>query len=185
MEAYIPTSRNLIGQRFDRLLVLSKQRNEHNNVVWECICDCGNKTLSRTHNLTGGYATSCGCKRKEGIIHNNQIRGKIPGEAAKNQLYSSYKIRSLKKNIIFDIDKETFYKLTESDCYYCGAEPSQKIYKRKRGYYLYNGIDRVDNTLGYSKENCVSCCKICNYMKQDLTLEEFYSHIRRIHERIT
>jgi hypothetical protein len=36
-----------------------------------------------------------------------------------------------------------------------------------------NGIDRADNALGYTVENSVSCCKICNIAKRDLTIEEF------------
>ena len=39
------------------------------------------------------------------------------------------------------------------------------------GQYLYNGIDRIDNKLGYIKGNMTPCCKICNHAKHDLTFE--------------
>lgn len=73
--------KNLIGQKFGKLTVigLSKQRNEKNNkILWECKCDCGKPEiiLATTGNLTQGYKTSCGCRKKEhwDKIKNNQIK---------------------------------------------------------------------------------------------------------------
>jgi hypothetical protein len=34
----------------------------------------------------------------------------------------------------------------------------------KKGKY---NLDRKDNSLGYTKENCVVCCSACNYLKGD------------------
>jgi len=45
-----------------------------------------------------------------------------------------------------------------------------------------DGVDRVDNTKGYTKENCVPCCKICNRLKSDLTKEEFEEYQKRVKE---
>lgn len=36
-----------------------------------------------------------------------------------------------------------------------------------------NGIDRVNNKLGYTPENCVSCCGMCNIMKKEHSVEDF------------
>ena len=38
----------------------------------------------------------------------------------------------------------------------------------------------MDNTLGYTEDNCVTCCKICNRMKDTLTVEDFKEHIKTI-----
>ena len=43
------------------------------------------------------------------------------------------------------------------------------------------GIDRVDNSLGYTLENSVSCCSKCNYMKKTLNVENFLLHIAKIY----
>jgi hypothetical protein len=40
-------------------------------------------------------------------------------------------------------------------CYYCKSQKENEV----------NGIDRVDNSKGYTKDNCVSCCQFCNRMK--------------------
>lgn len=43
-----------------------------------------------------------------------------------------------------------------------------------------SGLDRRDNTMGYTPTNAVPCCYRCNVMKADLTLEEFYEQCERI-----
>ena len=49
------------------------------------------------------------------------------------------------------------------------------------GDYIYNGIDRLDNSVGYTKENCVPCYKMCNYAKNKFTMEEFLIWINRVY----
>lgn len=39
--------------------------------------------------------------------------------------------------------------------------------------YTYNGVDRLDSSMGYTPDNCVPCCWECNNMKgASLTEEE-------------
>jgi 5-methylcytosine-specific restriction endonuclease McrA len=75
--------------------------------------------------------------------------------------YSEYKRRA-NEHFPGDavISKEEFNDLSARECHYCG----------KKGP---NGIDRVDNNKGYLKENCVPCCKHCNYAKGNLSMEDF------------
>ena len=44
-----------------------------------------------------------------------------------------------------------------------------------------NGIDRVDSSKGYTLDNCVPCCSICNTMKLNYTLQEFSDHITKVY----
>jgi len=59
-------------------------------------------------------------------------------------------------------------KLMSDPCYLCGGPGG--------------GIDRVDSTQCYKPDNCKGCCKVCNYMKKDFTLDFFVYHVKRIHE---
>jgi len=48
---------------FNRLTVLGKamERNAHNQILWDCLCECGNRTKVVTTYLIRGIVKSCGC----------------------------------------------------------------------------------------------------------------------------
>ena len=107
------------------------------------------------------------------------------GESGLNKLIRDYRKRALYKLcVIFDLTKEQFKYLTKQNCYYCGKEPDQirKNNDYSHGIYVYNGIDRLDNNRGYTTDNTVSCCGLCNKMKLTLTEEQFYKHLLKIVE---
>lgn len=171
---------NRIGTRYGRLLVTSQAPSKHGYARWWCLCDCG-----KTKNVSGtclqqGRIKSCGCLRRETCTIratlNSEINTLSKGEAAFNQLYATYRNNATIKGRDFTLTKEQFKSLTESPCEYCGDGPKSicKSSTEKTGALLYNGVDRVDNTLGYTLENCVACCKVCNWMKRVQTQEEFY-----------
>lgn len=55
---------DLTGKRFDMLTVVKRLENAEGGITrWECLCDCGNKTIVRGGNLRSGVVKSCGCKR--------------------------------------------------------------------------------------------------------------------------
>ncbi|GIO13551.1 AP2 domain-containing protein [Cohnella xylanilytica] len=58
---------DLKGQQFGELKViqLSDKRNEHNTLLWECLCSCGNTTYVTGGSLRAGHYKSCGCKLVE------------------------------------------------------------------------------------------------------------------------
>ena len=63
----MPIKINLLGQRFNKLLVKEEtnQRDRRGSVVWLCQCDCGNTTFASTNDLRTGHKQSCGCLNKE------------------------------------------------------------------------------------------------------------------------
>ena len=48
------------------------------------------------------------------------------------------------------------------------------------GTYIYNGIDRIDSNIGYEPDNCVTCCVICNRMKNKYSKNAFLLHVSKI-----
>jgi len=175
--------KNLINRRFNRLFVLSLyktiQYKKSKKDLYLCKCDCGNSIVTRGDSLLNGRTKSCGCFSKETIIKNN-VKRKIPnGGAAINMLFNKYKEGAVVRNLEFTINMAFFKKITKQNCTYCGSKPSQ-IAKTKCSSYNYNGIDRQDNLLGYTKENCKPCCKICNRAKMDLSCTEFLKWIEQI-----
>ena len=57
----------MIGKRFHKLTVLSQAPATAGNRAkrWNCKCDCGAETISRSDALKNGRAKSCGCHRAE------------------------------------------------------------------------------------------------------------------------
>lgn len=44
----------------------------------------------------------------------------------------------------------------------------------------YNGIDRIDDSIGYTIDNCVTCCRTCNWAKGNKDYSEFLFYIDRL-----
>lgn len=150
---------------------------------WEYVCDCGKTGIATIQQIQ--KFKSCGCAGTEyRSLRMKGINTKSNGIAAKNSIYNSYVQRSRKKKIQFAIAKEEFYELIGSNCHYCGCSPRNTTdtlgQKTMNGHINYNGLDRVNNNLGYTLDNIVTCCEICNKAKRDLTYTEFMEWIQQI-----
>lgn len=103
-------------------------------------------------------------------------------QGARNFLYAQYKSMSKRRRYLnFNLSKEDFSLLTSSDCFYCGIQPTRVI-KYRVSVYMYNGIDRMNNNIGYIMDNCVPCCSRCNYMKLTSSVEDFLAQVTRIYK---
>jgi hypothetical protein len=89
----------------------------------------------------------------------------------KSSTYSVYQYNAWKKNINFELDELGHRNLCSGNCVYCGRQPTKN---------LKNGIDRLNNNLGYVTGNMVSCCPRCNYMKLKISWVEFIIHCSRV-----
>lgn len=58
----MPPKKNLVGNKYGLLTVLSEtNQRKQNSVLWECQCECGNICFVTTIDLTHGRVSSCGC----------------------------------------------------------------------------------------------------------------------------
>ena len=110
-----------------------------------------------------------------------------PGQAGLNRLYGEYKRSATRRGLSFKISKKHFKNLTSSPCFYCGDSPSSVRFEhntlksnQKRTAYIFNGIDRKNNNEGYTLDNAVPCCAICNRAKYRLTEKQFKQWIYRL-----
>lgn len=90
-----------------------------------------------------------------------------------NCQYAVYVQSSKHRNIRFDLTIDEYKSIAQNPCYYCGTV------NEKRGF---NGVDRVDNSLGYNMDNCVACCSMCNFIKGSLHHDIF---LRRVEHSMT
>ena len=75
------------------------------------------------------------------------------------QFYKDYVSSSTKRNLTISLEFNDFKTMVLSPCYYCKYFKEEEV----------NGIDRLNNTIGYIKYNCVPCCTTCNMMKWTYT----------------
>lgn len=66
--------------------------------------------------------------------------------------------------------------LFQQECIYCGEQPIAQEQK-------WNGIDRMDNDLGYLEENCAPCCWNCNQAKGKKHAAAFITMCMKIADR--
>jgi len=162
----------LTGKVINKLTVIKEApRNKFDHIMWECLCECGETSFKRSSQLTGSnQVQSCGCISK------------MPEyEASRRDLQTRYKTAARKRGYAWNLTEAEFSAITKENCYYCGISPSKEHTAGKfNGFYVYNGIDRVDNTLGYSTENVVACCTECNRAKMDRDKEEFIKWAKRL-----
>jgi hypothetical protein len=74
---------------------------------------------------------------------------------------SGAKCRNLDNQLTF----EQFDEITKQKCWYCSKYSKDKDFC---------GIDRTNANIGYVFKNCKPCCEKHNYMKQNLSEQEFY-----------
>ena len=170
----MPKLIDFTGRRFGKLIVVSRDGSTAwNHVLWKCRCDCGREKSYPACQLRDGKAKSCGClfRFEEGV-------------AAFNSTYATYVKRAKTLNLIFEITKDQFRIVSQKRCHYCGALPSN-VMRRKHynGAFTYNGMDRVNNDVGYVLTNVVPCCCQCNIAKCDYTREEFFEWINRVYAK--
>lgn len=169
---------DLTGKSFERLKVLAstEKRTKDRQIIYKCLCDCGKEVLIAGRSLIKGATKSCGCFKKD------QSRKEL-GEASFNRVYGYYKSSAIKRKLVFSITKIEFKELTQKNCYYCKSPPLNgggiKSF-RYYGPYTHNGLDRVDNNVGYILINVVPCCKFCNYAKHTSSQEEFVAWLNRV-----
>jgi len=156
-----------------------------NKYMWWTTCTCGSCTLIRADVLSKGFCKHCGHaelsrKRKDNkwaAGPNNPKWMADRKERSIQRKVSSYISHQNKK---YTLSRDEVRCLVLGDCTYCG----QPAFITEEEYGSWpkhlSGIDRVNNELPYTKNNCVSSCWKCNNMKHTLTLEEFLSHVKKI-----
>lgn len=172
---------NLLGQKFGRLTVTGRSDVKNfRNKMWTCLCDCGQVTIVSSTRLISLHTRSCGCLRNE--LASKRIFKLRPYESLYKLLLADNDQRKIKYPV--NLTYEEFVTFTKTqECHYCGD--TIIWYKHRNNTDLTSGynLDRKDSTKGYSVDNCVVCCAICNWMKWRLGYDQFIRQIKKISKR--
>ena len=179
------------GQRFNKLVATKRigmdKTNKHS--VWEFVCDCGNTITSPIKPIRNGAQKSCGCwKKEQNRLPKEYVPTKGNYEDTRRKVYTDYYNSAKKRGLSFDIAEDRFYEKIQQPCHYCGETASNEVKNRgtirfpDRPMFIYSGLDRVDNMLGYTDENTVPCCTMCNRMKKAFSLNYFLEKVKQVYE---
>lgn len=189
-----------IGMRFGKLVVTgiaqpyirksSKTRLPELSYKVTVKCDCGLYEEHFPHRLKSKIKQCHCCTKKAAHINPNRKPIKLKVHTPEMALYNKYATSTYHRHKSVGNAVLTFnewLKISVLNCFYCGKEPIFVSPYRGRnivkGMFM-NGIDRVDSKIGYIPENCVPCCRQCNYSKHLMSLEEFKTHITRIYKHL-
>jgi hypothetical protein len=154
----------------DKEIIKDKQRNNKNKVIHNALesnidtkkqlcCKCGKdyeKYLTK-YNKESKICKKCTDNQAKQDDKRKDRKRNYKKEYLKNLnvYYKQYITSAYKRNYVMELQFNEFEDLVKNKCYYCDYQKENEV----------NGIDRVDNTKGYIKENCVSCCEVCNRIK--------------------
>ena len=152
--------KDLTGQPFGRLVVIREYgRDKHGKVLWLCRClgkngnDCGKEVVVTSGNLRRGHTKSCGCLSRERLSERNTKHGCAHETWYKVYCHmmvrcghwegaSEYHLRNYRDRGITVCDLWQKSPLDFGDWLFA------------HGWHKGLQIDRIDNNLGYSPENC-------------------------------
>ena len=122
-------------------------------------CYCGKDF---TPFITNNHKTSQACvdcnahQRKHDMQRKDRVINYAQRKASHAEAHYAEYIRSAtKRTIEFLLSFLEFKSIVCQPCFYCGTVTAGESI----------GIDRFDNTKGYTVDNCRSCCDTCNRMK--------------------
>lgn len=113
------------------------------------------------------------------LVFNEYIEGSLYPESFADStrsldIFSVYQQSAAQRVLEFKLTRDNVIDLCSSDCYLCGKQTTHKGH--------INGIDRIDNDVGYILSNAAPCCRTCNFKKFDLSNEVFLAHLDQIYE---
>jgi len=71
----MPKYIDLLGKRFNSLVVIERVGSARGNIWWDCLCDCGRKAFRTTAQLNNGLVASCGCAQRMAAAKTCLARG--------------------------------------------------------------------------------------------------------------
>lgn len=142
---------DVVGQKFGRYLVIAKsdKRSKAMKQMVLCRCDCGTERVVVVGNLRSGLSTSCGCWKDEKTSERRKKHG-----FSKTTMYHRY--QGMIRRCYDPLHKE-FHNYGGRGIKVCDKWlESVENYIDDMGLPPFKTaqIDRINNDLGYFKDNC-------------------------------
>ena len=154
-----------------KTIILNKNKdNIDSKICIKCNIDKPLSEFSTDSNYNGNISKCNSCRSKCKKIDDKRCNRYDKKKSLVNNYYE-IKRSAEKRNIDFNLDKNYVEKLVISECFYCGSKSEKEFL---------NGIDRLNSTIGYTEDNCISCCNTCNIIKGSLDPTTFINRCEHI-----
>ena len=145
---------DLVGLQFGKLSVLRREGSNRRGIsTWLCRCECGGEKVSDADSLKRGRTSSCGCLAAQ---QRKEAAQRPPAEIGRTTKRKEYDAWSGMIRRCYDPNHPSFERYNAR-----GVEVCDKWRESFAAFYADMGnapkgttLDRIDNDLGYSKENC-------------------------------
>ena len=138
------------------------------------VCNCGNEFSRKLSNKATSSTVQClSCSNSRPFVGERHVFKRIKSDA-------------VRAGRDFNITLDFFIEMSHRPCFYCNRSNinSVNVPSKKGGYLIkgfrYNGLDRIDNAIGYEEDNCVPCCVVCNRAKNSMSFDEFMDYIQAL-----
>lgn len=142
---------DLTGERFGYLTVIRRVPNRGGHTAWECVCDCGVHVVVAGHALKSGHTKSCGCYQRQRASEVQQKHN----EANSSRLYNIWINMKSRCNCPTCRDYKDY---GARGIHVCEEWQNDflafKLWALRNGYSDEKSLDRKNNDLGYSPDNC-------------------------------
>lgn len=149
----------------------------HNGYCYFKCLNCWDEFKLRSTNRfvsTDQFYRCSSCKRKARLIP-------LIGE---RNVFKRIRYDAKKAGREFSIGFNWFVEKIHEECHYCGETDGNCVTVKSKipgetlvSNFRYNGLDRIDNSVGYVEYNCVPCCFICNRAKNSMGYDAFIGWI--------
>jgi len=150
---------------------LQKGKYQKRETVFVYLCSCGEEIHLRKSDIKKVSGKCRNCADKTAALLRGQKNRKEPFRA----LYTTFCYRAKREGKQTVLSFENFLEFTKiKNCHYCNESVFWAEHNLNQNGSSYN-LDRKNNKLGYSTDNCVVCCWRCNESKKDnFSYEDWY-----------
>jgi hypothetical protein len=179
-----------VGKVYHELTVVELVgRNKYSQLMWKCLCSCGNYKTLPSGEL--GRTKSCGCLKKgsnKNSSHPSHATGPDSPYWTGTGEISGYKWNKIKasakkRSLSFDISIQEAWELFMRQNRICALSGLTLEFGKKSRELGTASLDRIDSKKGYTTDNIQWVHKDINKMKMDLDEERLLLLCEKIYKK--